>query len=95
MSKAATFNAAKYRSNRGRRLQTTSMTRSRPMTPLLSERLVISRAPTEWGPLPKRRSRRSIQIAPRRHGSNVRHSIEGADRTRRAVVGKAGCKLRL
>ncbi len=44
MFKVHAFNAAKYR----RRLQTTSMTRSRPMIPLLSERLAISRAPREW-----------------------------------------------
>ena len=31
------------------------------------------------------RSRRSLQIAPRRHGSSVRDSIEGPDRARRTV----------
>ena len=91
MSKASTFNAAKYRSN------------PKAIANYLNDALATGRfrpsarqsraRPRNGGRCRRGRSRRSIQIAPRRHGSSVRHSIEGADRTRHSIGGKACRRL--
>jgi DNA-binding phage protein len=55
MSKVQAFNAAKYRSN-PKAIANYLNDALATDDSALSERLAISRAPTEWGPLPKRRT---------------------------------------
>ena len=84
MSKATAFDTTKYRSN------------PKAIANYLNDALAtddsafIRALGNRRG---ERKSRRSIQIAPRRHGSSVRHSIEGAGCARHSIGGKAGRRL--
>ena len=95
LPRATAFNAAKYRNNPKLIAKYLNDAHATDDTAFITGAIGNLARPRNGGHCRRgeRRSRRSLQILPRRHGSRIRDSFEGADNARYSAGGKAGRRL--